>query len=332
MAEIIRKNEKCFIGMPACGYGYESAKLCFVACSSDSKYTIKLDLIKSIVEGRQYECHIALKKIDPGNLAFCTKICSKMIQSQFCIVLLDPSIDEDGLEYPNPNVNLEYGMMLSQNKHIIPLQDKKYKLPFNIAPLDTIKYNEENFHIKVTEAVDNAIKRFSEREISGQIPQGPEIFTFYNLLGYKMSNTKIEFYELLYNYGVHLGFNLFDGKGNYKFIGSFDYEDPKKVILHTKLLIDNLVSSYESLISNIPKNVQENKFDYLIKKVSIDIIVPPFFEKREILNRAEKIINKKYKYTITVYYRKDINDKVEDAYKKIEDIEPIKLARKEKGK
>ena len=103
MSNTIKKNEKCFIGLPACGYGFESAKLCFVACPSDEKYIIKLELIKSIVESKQYECHIALHRIDPGNFAFCTKICSKIVQSQFCIVLLDPSIDKEGKEFYNPN-------------------------------------------------------------------------------------------------------------------------------------------------------------------------------------------------------------------------------------
>jgi hypothetical protein len=103
MENTLRKNERCFIGMPSCGYGYESAKLCFVACPSHEKYTLKIDVIKDIIESKQYECHIALKKIDPGTFAFCTKICSKIIQSQFCIVFLDPSFDKNGSEYPNPS-------------------------------------------------------------------------------------------------------------------------------------------------------------------------------------------------------------------------------------
>jgi len=112
MEAIIKKNEKCFIGMPACGYVYESAKLCFVACPSHEKYTLKIEVIKDLVETLQYECHVALKRIDPGTFAFCTKICSKIIQSQFCIVFLDPSLDKNNAEYPNPNVHFEYGMMI----------------------------------------------------------------------------------------------------------------------------------------------------------------------------------------------------------------------------
>ena len=323
MADTIRKNEKCFIGMPSCGYGYESAKLCFIASPSDDKYKIKLGFITKIVESKQYECHIALRKIDPGNFAFCTKICSKIIQSQFCIILLDPSINKNGLEYPNPNVNLEYGMMLSQNKHVIPLQCEKYTLPFNVAPLDTIKYNDSNFETKVTEAVDGAIKKFSERSVSGQIPQGPEIFTFYNLLGYKISNIKIQFFELLYNHGAHLGFFLFNSKDKYKYVGPFDYEDPKKIILHTKLLIDNIISTYKTLTLAKPEDVKRGTYDYLIKSISVDIVIPPFFAKEDIIKRVKKIVNTEYKYSIEVYNRKDIKDKVEDEYRNIGDIKPM---------
>lgn len=329
MDETIRKNEKCFIGMPTCGYGYESAKLCFVACPSDERYILKIDAIKDIVESKQYECYIALKRIDPGNFAFCTKICSKMIQAQFCIVLLDPSTaaTKKGPEHPNPNVHLEYGMMMSQNKHIIPLQHEKYNLAFNISPLDTIKYTDANFKSKVTQAVNDAIKKFSERKVPGQIPLGPEIYTFYNLLGYTVSNIKIDYNAHLYGLGAHLGFYLLDSKKNeYKFVGPFDYENPKIVILHTKLLIDNIVSTYEFLISSKPKNIKKETFDYLINKISIDIIVSPSFRKEDVLSRIKQIYNKKYEYVIYIYYRTDIKNRVEEEYKKIGNVELLKPA------
>jgi len=301
MERTIRKNENCFIGMPSCGYGYESAKSCFLACPSDEKYTLIIDTITNIVESRQYECHIALKRIDPGNFAFCTKICSRIIQSQFCIVLLNPSPGKTNLkESPNPNVHLEYGMMISQNKHIIPLQDEKYNLAFNISPLDTIKYNASNFRIKVTEAIDNAIAWATKSTTSGQIPQGPEIFTFYNMSGYMISDITNAVLKFICSLGSSLGFYLFNNykESKHKFVGPFDIEDPKKAILHTKLLIDNIISAYKRAISNIPQDNKDklNKFEYLIKGVSIDLIVPPFYEKEEIQNKINSIIDKEYEF------------------------------------
>jgi hypothetical protein len=329
MEKTIRKNENCFIGMPSCGYGYESAKSCFLACPSYEKYTLVIDAIKDIIESKQYECHIALKRIDPGNFAFCTKICSKIIQSQFCIVLLNPSPGKTNLkEYPNPNVHLEYGMMISQNKHIIPLQDEKYDLAFNISPLDTIKYNLVNLKIKVTEAIDNAIARATKSTTSGQIPQGPEIFTFYNMSGYIMSDVTNIFLKFVFNLGSSLGFYLFNNynESKFKFIGPFEIEDPKKAILHTKLLIDNIISTYKRAISNISKDNKDKlkKFEYLISGIAIDLIVPPFYEKEEIRNKINSIIDKEYEFPININYRNDIKNFVEDQYKNIGSLKVIK--------
>jgi len=329
MEKTIRKNENCFIGMPSCGYGYESAKSCFLACPSYEKYALVIETIMTIIESKQYECHVALKKIDPGNLAFCTKICSKIIQSQFCIVLLDPSPGKTSLkEYPNPNVHLEYGMMIGQNKHIIPLQEEKYDLAFNISPLDTIKYNPSNLKIKVTEVIDNAIARAIESKTSGQIPPGPEIFTFYNMSGYLISDITNVLLKFICSLGSSLGFYLFNNykESKYKFIGPFDIEDPKKAILLTKLLIDNIISTYIRTTFNIPKDnkVELKKYEYLLKGVSIDLIVPPFYDKEEIRNKINSIIDKAYEFPINIYYRKDIKNFVEDQYKNIGDLKVIK--------
>ena len=60
-----------------------------------------------------------------------------------------------------------------------------------------------------------------------------------NLHGFKMSDVSISFFKLLYEHGSNIGFFLFDNRklGTYKYIGPFDYEDPKLAILHTKILI-----------------------------------------------------------------------------------------------
>jgi hypothetical protein len=325
---LIRKNEKCFIGMPSCGYGYESAKLCFIACPSAEKYTLKIEVIKDLVESHQYECHIALKRIDPGTFAFCTKICSRIIQSQFCIVFLDPSYDKTGAEYPNPNVHFEYGMMVGQNKHIIPLQDEQFDLAFNISPLDTIKYNDSNFKSKVSEAISYAIKRASETKEGGSPPQGPEIITFYNLHGFRLSDTSINFLKLLYEHGSGLGFFLFDNqkRATYRYVGPFDNEDPKLAILHTKLLVDNIATTYENLLLGQDKTEEEKRkaFGYLTDAISIDVIISPFYDKEDILRRIKTVAREGYNYPITVHWRKDYKDYIEEQYKEIGTVEPIK--------
>ena len=63
---------------------------------------------------------------------FCEKICSKIIESQFCIVFLNDVIDEvDRVRKPNANVYYEYGLMTAFGKKIIPIQLEGQSLAFN---------------------------------------------------------------------------------------------------------------------------------------------------------------------------------------------------------
>jgi hypothetical protein len=326
MTENNKKNLKCFIGMPSCGYIYESAKSCFIACPSDKKYTIKIQVIRDILESKQYECHIALQRSDPGSFAFCTKICSRIIQSQFCIVFLDYSENGDGIEFPNPNVHMEYGMMLGQNKHIIPLQDEKYKLNFNIAPLDTIKYSDENFKSKVIEAIDNAIIKSSKTDTIGQLDQGKDLQTYYNISGFTIADIKLNFFEILYQFGQNLGFFLLVDKRKlkYKYFATFDFEDPKLIVLHTKILIDNIVNAYESTIAALKPDQNKEEYKYLIRDISIDVVIPKFYYKEDILDHLTKMIKSIYEIKITLFYRTDFTELIKEEYKNIDDFKPKK--------
>ncbi|MCD4768881.1 MAG: hypothetical protein K8R35_01775, partial [Bacteroidales bacterium] len=77
--------------------------------------------------------------IEPAKLAFCTKICSKIISSQFCIVIINDDLKDD-TKIPNANVHMEYGLMLGFHKYVIPFQREEEDLAFNVSGLDTVKY------------------------------------------------------------------------------------------------------------------------------------------------------------------------------------------------
>ncbi len=64
-------------------------------------------------------------------------------------------------------------------------------------------------------------------------------------------------------------------------------------------------------------------FNYLIDSISIDLIISPFFEKSEILQRIKSIADKNYEYPITIYYRNDFNNFIDDMYKEIGVVNPI---------
>lgn len=154
----LKVNEKCFIRKDhKCGKIYGASKSCFVACPSENDIGTILELISEKLAKVGIEAIIAVKERAYGQDIFCTKICGKIIESKFCLVILDDSIEQK-LNIPNPNVYYEYGLMTSLEKHIIPLQKDKLKLAFNIQSYDTIKYTSGNIGAELDRAIKDAIK------------------------------------------------------------------------------------------------------------------------------------------------------------------------------
>ena len=112
-------------------------------------------------------------------MAFCTKICSKIITSQFCIIMLNH--DTVGRKLvPNANVNMEYGLMLGFNKYVIPFQRNAHSLAFKIQGLDTIKYDDADFEYKAKQAISSAIKSTAPSETkTPSVDQIVEAFLFH---------------------------------------------------------------------------------------------------------------------------------------------------------
>jgi hypothetical protein len=152
----IRKNERCIIGLPSCDYVFSSTRSCFIAYGFSTS-ALERDVLKALLQERGIEAVEAGSQIEPGKFAFCTKICSKIIVAQFCIVLANN--DQTG---PNANVCIEYGLMLGHNKYVIPFQRADETLPFNVAGLDTIKYDQADFRQLAIQAIDQAIRETSQ--------------------------------------------------------------------------------------------------------------------------------------------------------------------------
>lgn len=174
MADLrIRKNEVCVIGLPQCNYVFSSTNSCFIAYGFNTS-ALEKDIITNLLIERDIEPIEAGNRVEPGHFAYCTKICSKIITARFCIVLLNE--DAVTLEHgvtttkPNSNVNIEYGQMIGFNKFVIPFQNEKFALPFNVNGLDTIRYNVRDFREKAIVAIDAAIARTT--------PSGSALDTF----------------------------------------------------------------------------------------------------------------------------------------------------------
>ena len=151
-------NEQCFIRKEhECGKMYGASKSCFIACPTDDNLEPILELMSEKLSKVGVEPIVAVKERAYGQDIFCTKICGKIIESRFCIVILDDS-EAEALNIPNPNVYYEYGLMTSIRKHIIPLQREDLDLAFNIQSYDTIKYTQKNIGSELDRAIRDALR------------------------------------------------------------------------------------------------------------------------------------------------------------------------------
>ena len=157
-------NERCFIRKEhKCGKMFGPSKSCFIACPTNDDLEPILGLMSEKLSKVGIEPIIAVKERAYGQDIFCTKICGKIIESRFCIVILDDSI-KGGNNIPNPNVYYEYGLMTALRKHIIPLQRENLELAFNIQSYDTIKYNNKNITVELDSAIRDAIRLTEVKE------------------------------------------------------------------------------------------------------------------------------------------------------------------------
>jgi predicted nucleotide-binding protein len=175
MDKTIRKNEICIIGLPRCDFVFSSTRSCFIAYGFRDS-TLEMTILRHLLEQKGIVPVEAGGSLAPGQHAFCAKICSKIITSQFCIVLINNEETERG-EIPNANVNMEYGLMLGFNKYIIPFQRASQTLPFNIAGLDTIKYNNQDFERLASTAIEQAIQE-TRQDAPQTLPVDQGIWNF----------------------------------------------------------------------------------------------------------------------------------------------------------
>ncbi len=236
-----QSDQSCIIGSHPCESVFGSTGLCFVGRPADEEFQLEEDILRQILQERNYETYVALGRVDPGKFAFCTKICSKIITSKFCIVILNQSkhaVSPD-IRIPNPNVHLEYGMMLAFRKHVIPMQREDELLPFNIYPLDTIKYSHGNFKQKVEQAIDEVLMRLSSKEpVGADTPL--QFIRCLSFRGMRFADVSNSPNNLLYQLGQPFQFNLFYGQLHYEFVGYFKDLDPTEILVNVKHLMHSL--------------------------------------------------------------------------------------------
>lgn len=218
---IYRRNESCVVGLPRCDYVFNSNRSCFIAYGFQES-SLEMEILRGILVENNIEVFEAGGDIEPGKNAFCTKICSKIITSQFCIVILNQE-KQGEIKVPNANVNLEYGLMLGFNKYIIPFQREGDNLPFNVAGLDTIKYHQSNFKEKAQKAIKRAIEQ-TKPEADENIPIDRIIDRFLLIEDAFVSPIDDPGHKNIYELGSPFGYYLLnDFTGlKYHFLGVFN--------------------------------------------------------------------------------------------------------------
>jgi hypothetical protein len=248
----------------------------------------------------------------PGQSAFCAKICSKIIVSQFCIVLINNE-ENDGKEIPNANVNMEYGLMLGFNKYIIPFQRASQTLPFNVAGLDTIKYSAADFARLAGQAIDQAIQATSQEDLQPVAPdQYVELFLMTKKALKNPLNTEGD--RNIFMIGHPLGFcllNDFSGV-NYVFFGNFTFLRLEIVIWRLKMLRDILDEKREGLRVRVSLGVsteeERQRDDKFLERFQIWVLLTSDDEKNVV---EKEIAEASFGYVTKVFSSSDVQSQLQ---------------------
>jgi len=302
----IRKNEHCIIGLPRCDFVFSSTRTCFIAYGFKTS-PMEVTILRNLLKARGIQCEEAGGQLAPGQNAFCQKICSKIITSQFCIVLLNHD-ETEGQLIPNANVNMEYGLMLGFNKYLIPFQREKHSLPFNVAALDTVKYSDENFERKAASAIDLAIEKTTQDTASSPVPD--QIINIF-LLSKKLifANVEDPGEKNIFLLGSPFGFLLLNDFSGmvYHFFGNFTSLRPEVIIWRLKMLNELLNARRDSLKGRLELGIitpeQIKAAESLFVNLKILILVTSNDDKSSVLSEIENI---KFSYALEVYSLEDM--------------------------
>ncbi len=186
-----RRISQCFIRKEhTCGRHLGTSTTCFIACPSTDEVKILTGLISAKLTQNRIEPVVAVDIRAYGQDIFCTKICGRIIEAQFCIAILDDNlVDVKGKEVsiPNSNVYYEYGLMTALGKYVIPLQKEGQDLAFNIKTHDAIRYSPRDVSEEIDKALKEAIRiTVEERESSlGEIIPEYMYRSFLAMKGYQ---------------------------------------------------------------------------------------------------------------------------------------------------
>lgn len=314
MDKRIRRNEICVIGLPRCDFVFSSTRSAFIGYGfTDS--TLEMNILKHLLSERGIEPFEAASALAPGQNAFCAKICSKIITSQFCIILLNNNVSNN-VEIPNANVNMEYGLMLGFNKHVIPFQREEQKLPFNVAGLDTVKYTNQNFQAKASHAIDTAIALTTQDAVPA-IPPDQILESFLLAKRVLIMPLNNEGERNLFQLGQPLGYNAlltFDGL-QLVYFGNFTALRKEIVIWRLRILQEILTARFGSIGErirrgiNIPKSTELAAVSAIVENLQVWILVTSDDEKSHLDSTTSTM---EFKWPVKIFSISDIKAELQN--------------------
>jgi hypothetical protein len=296
-----RRISKCFIRKGhTCGKYLGVSTSCFIACPSTDSVKMLTDLISEKLRRNGIDPVVAIDIRAYGQDIFCTKICGKIIEAQFCIAILDDiseSVHGKDMNIPNPNVYYEYGLMTALDKYVIPLQKEGQDLAFSIKTHDTIRYSPGDVSAEIEKALKEAIRiTVEERELSLEVIPVHMYRSFLAINGYQTTSYSWFLRDDLEG-TVFQGYKN-DKRSEYLFFTVIDDKDMLKTCLMDIRVIkrrlndrfENLVGQIESFnqaISKQEEEIRKEKSEETTEKRS-RVPVLYFDRQRELNDSLEK--------------------------------------------
>ena len=142
----------------------------FIIGSGSDEFKDDTDATIEVLDGFGFSGYFALLSDNSKGLdAFCDKICSKIQESLFCIVMLNDQTSAKcaELRVPSANVYYEFGMAVALGKQVIPIIRKGLRLPFDVQHLDAIVYdNLDDLKHRLKKTIVATIKKAPKKRIA----------------------------------------------------------------------------------------------------------------------------------------------------------------------
>lgn len=143
--------------------------LVFIIGSGSDEFKPDILAILEVLAGFGFPGNFALLSDKSKGLdVFCDKICSKIREAQFCIVMLnDPlSLQFTSLRVPSANVYYEFGLAVAQGRGIIPIIRRGLNMPFDVQHLDAIIYDDlDDLKTKLKKSIVGTLRKIPKAKL-----------------------------------------------------------------------------------------------------------------------------------------------------------------------